>query len=242
MLFSLLMFFGLAAQIVDFLGIFGDQAQGHHVHKAFLEAPAQTDCFLLCSLWALASPSALTWAFLVAGKESACSAGDPSSTPGSGRSAREGIGNPLWYSWVSLAAQMVKNLPAIREAWVWSLGWETPRRRAWKPTLVFLPGESPWTEEPGGLQSMGLKESDTIKRLSTTHYNSNPSYLTLNYGYCSICPPLSPLPQEVKLLEDQSWTSSSLHHLSAPREEIRAQLMSEALHRWKFNWIIWDFF
>ena len=30
-----------------------------------------------------------------------------------------------------------------------------PWRRAWQPTPVFLPGESPWTEEPGGLQSMG---------------------------------------------------------------------------------------
>ena len=35
-------------------------------------------------------------------------------------------------------------------------GGKIPWRRKWKPTLVFLPGESPWTEEPGGLQSMGL--------------------------------------------------------------------------------------
>ena len=50
----------------------------------------------------------------------------------------------------SLVAQMVKNLPAVRETWVISLGWEDPLERAWEPTLVFLPGESPWTEEPGG--------------------------------------------------------------------------------------------
>ena len=37
--------------------------------------------------------------------------------------------------------------------WVGKIPW----RRAWQPTLVFLPGESPWTEEPGGLQSMGLQ-------------------------------------------------------------------------------------
>ena len=41
------------------------------------------------------------------------------------------------------------------EAQVRSLGREDPWRRAWQPTLVFLPGESPWTEEPGGLPSMG---------------------------------------------------------------------------------------
>ena len=46
--------------------------------------------------------------------------------PGLGGSPGEGIGNPLQYSWVSLVAQMVKNLPAMRETWVQSLGWEDP--------------------------------------------------------------------------------------------------------------------
>ena len=58
------------------------------------------------------------------GKESACDAGDPSSTPGLGRSARERIGYPLQYSWASLVAQLVKNPPAVRETWVQSLGWK----------------------------------------------------------------------------------------------------------------------
>ena len=60
------------------------------------------------------------------GKESACSAGDPSSIPGSGRSTGEGIGYPLQYSWASLVAQLVKNLPALWKTWVRSLGWEHP--------------------------------------------------------------------------------------------------------------------
>ena len=51
-------------------------------------------------------------------------------------------------------AQTVKNLSAIWETWVPSLGWEDPWRKAWQPTPVFLPGEFPWTEEPDGLQSM----------------------------------------------------------------------------------------
>ena len=49
------------------------------------------------------------------GKESTCSAGDPGSIPGSGRSPGEGIGYPLHYSWTSLVAQLVKNLPAMQE-------------------------------------------------------------------------------------------------------------------------------
>ena len=52
-----------------------------------------------------------------AGKESACNAGDPSSIPRLGRSPGEGIGYPLQYSWASLVAQNVKNLPAMWETW-----------------------------------------------------------------------------------------------------------------------------
>ena len=59
-----------------------------------------------------------------AGKESACNSGDPSSLPRLGRCPGEGIGYPLQYSWASLVTQMVKNPPAMRETWIWSLGWE----------------------------------------------------------------------------------------------------------------------
>ena len=55
------------------------------------------------------------------------------------------------YSWASLVAQMVKNPPAMWETWVEKTLW----RRAWQPTPVFLPGEFPWTEERGRLQSIG---------------------------------------------------------------------------------------
>ena len=51
-------------------------------------------------------------------KESACNAGDPSFISGSGRSTGEGIGYPLQYSWASLVAQLVKNLPAMQETWI----------------------------------------------------------------------------------------------------------------------------
>ena len=70
--------------------------------------------------WELGSPDSSV------GKESACNAGDPSSIPGSGRSAGEGIGYPLQYSWASLVAQLVKNQPAMQETWVRSLDWEDP--------------------------------------------------------------------------------------------------------------------
>ena len=59
----------------------------------------------------------------------------------------------------SLIAQLVKNLPAIQETCVQSLGWEDPLRRAWQTIPVFLPRESPQTEKPGRLQSMALQRT-----------------------------------------------------------------------------------
>ena len=59
-------------------------------------------------------------------KEPACNAGDSGFITGQGRSPGEGIGYPLQYSWASLLTQMVKNLPAIQETWVPSLGQEDP--------------------------------------------------------------------------------------------------------------------
>ena len=80
----------------------------------------------------------------------------------SGRSAREGIVYPLHYSWTSLVAQMVKNPPAMRETWIRSVGWKIPWIKKWQHTAVFLPGESPWTEESGGMQSMGSQSQTRI--------------------------------------------------------------------------------
>ena len=64
----------------------------------------------VCQLWGF--PDSLV------GKESSYKAGDFGSILGSGRSPGEGIGYPLQYSWASLVAQLVKNLPAMWETWV----------------------------------------------------------------------------------------------------------------------------
>ena len=90
-------------------------------------------------------------------KKSTCNAGDPGLIPGLGRSPGEGNGNPLQYSWASLVAQTVKNLPAMQETWVRSLGWEEPLEEEMATHSISLPGESPQTEKPGRLQSMGLQ-------------------------------------------------------------------------------------
>ena len=79
------------------------------------------------------------------GKVSSCNAGDSGSIPGSGRSAGEGIGCPLQYSWASLVAQMVKNPPAMQETWVRSLGWEDPLEKGKTTHSSILAKRIPWT-------------------------------------------------------------------------------------------------
>ena len=54
-------------------------------------------------------------------------------------------------------AQTVKRLPTMRETWVRSLGWKDPLEKEIATHSSILAWEIPWTEEPGGLQSMGLQ-------------------------------------------------------------------------------------
>ena len=82
------------------------------------------------------------------GKEFTRNAGDPGSIPGSGRSPGEGIDYPLQYSWASLVAQLVKNLPAMQGTWVQSLGQEDPLEKGKAPTPVCWPGEFPGLYSP----------------------------------------------------------------------------------------------
>ena len=79
------------------------------------------------------------------GKESACSARDPSLILGSGRSTGEGIDHPLQYSWASLVAQLVKNLPAMWETWVRFLSWEDPLEKGKATYSSILAWRIPWT-------------------------------------------------------------------------------------------------
>ena len=87
------------------------------------------------------------------GKESICNVGGLGSIPGSGRSAGERIGYPLQYSWASLATQLVKNPPAMREAWVLSLGREDPLEKGKATGSSILAWRFPWTAKSMGLQT-----------------------------------------------------------------------------------------
>ena len=58
---------------------------------------------------------------------------------------------------------MVKNLPAMQETWVRSLGWEDPLEKGTATHSSILAWRILWTEELGGLQYMGSQESDTAE-------------------------------------------------------------------------------
>ena len=104
-------------------------------------------------------------------KESACNAGDPGSTPGLGRSPGEGIGYLLQYSWASLVAQMVKNLPVMRETWVPSVGWEDPLEEGMATHSSILAWKIPmdigaWWATFHGVTKSQTRLSDQAQHLS----------------------------------------------------------------------------
>ena len=101
------------------------------------------------------------------GKESACNARDPAWIPGSGRSPGGGISYPLQYSWASSVTQLVKNSPALRETWVWSLDWEGPLEKGMATDSSILA----W--KIYGLFSLwGREESDTAEQISLSFFLS----------------------------------------------------------------------
>ena len=79
----------------------------------------------------------------------------------------------------SLETQLVKNLPAMQETQVQSLGWKDPRRRECLPTPVFLPGESHGQRSLSGYSAWGRKESDTIEWLTLSLLLSYMNYLCI---------------------------------------------------------------
>ena len=70
-------------------------------------------------------------------------------------------------------AQQVKNLPAMQETWVRSPDQEDPLEKGMATHSSILAWRIPWTEEPCGVQSMGLQSQTRLKRPSTAHNTVN---------------------------------------------------------------------
>ena len=147
-----------------------------------------------------------------AGKESTCNAGDPGLIPGLERSPEEGMGYPLQYSWASLVAQTVKNLPAMQETWIWSLGWEDPLEEGMATHSSILVWKIPWTEEPGGLQSTGLQRvgHDWVTQHSTALERYLGKYCLFPETHSTIAPEVCAWIIDVLRRETGGWGGEML--------------------------------
>ena len=129
-------------------------------------SPSNLELQLLLSLqvWKLCSPSR-------------ASTSSSSPHPRDQDTAEQGlIGTGLWslvlseaVQVASLVVQLVKNPPAMRKTWAKSLGWEDPLEEGMSTHSSVLAWRIPWTEEPGGLQSMG---SQRVRHDRATKHNS----------------------------------------------------------------------
>ena len=109
-------------------------------------------------------------------------------------------------------AQTVKNMPAMQETGVPSLGWEDPRKKGMTTHSNILAWRIPWTKEPGGLWSMGWQESDPTEQLT----------LSLYFHFISqMCPASLPHPTaELQSgMEDLSFVRLWLNGYSKPDPE-----------------------
>ena len=82
--------------------------------------------------------------------------------PGSGRSTGDEIGYSLQYSWASLVAQLVKNLLAMQEPWVRSLGWEDSLEKGTATHSSILAWRIPWTVAHQAPLSMGILQASKL--------------------------------------------------------------------------------
>ena len=93
------------------------------------------------------------------------------------RNAIEHIGFYQTYHHIDFpGGSVVKNLPAMQETRVGSLGQEVLLEKEAATHSSILAWEIPWTEEPGGLQSMGSQESDMTQRLNHYHHDMERTY------------------------------------------------------------------
>ena len=126
---------------------FPEYGKGHPLQYSCLEN--SMDCILhgVTKSWTRLSNFHffLGFHYSSVGTEYTCNAGDPGLIPGSGRSTGEGIGYPLQYSWTSLVAQLVKNLLAMQETCIQSLGWEDTLEKGMATHSRILAWRIPWT-------------------------------------------------------------------------------------------------
>ena len=124
-----------------------------------------------------------------------------------------------WLLWASLVAQMVKNLPAIREIWVWSLGQEDPLVKGMATHSSILSWRIPWTEEPGGLQSL------VLQRVGQDWVRFGQDWVTNTFTFHLVLTSQRSLkPSSLKFPQLPPWLSKCLSVFPCPPENTEASL------------------
>ena len=137
---------------------------------------------------------------------------------------------------------MVKNLPAMQETWIWSLGWEDPLEKRMTTHSCILAWRTPWTEEPGGLQSIGLQRvgHNWATGLNWTDYTAVDNLASLVTQMVKNLPTIQEIwvwslgwenPQEGKMA-----TLSSILAWRIPWTEEPGRLQSMGSQRVRHNW------
>ena len=93
----------------------------------------------------------------------------------------------LGISWASLAAQTVKNLFAMQDTWVWSLGRKDPLEKEMATHSSILAWRIPWTEEPGVLHSMGSQSHTERQALSLLGISCCGCCCSVTKSYMTLC-------------------------------------------------------
>ena len=124
----------------------------------------------------------------------------------------------------SLVAQLVKNLLAMQETWVRSLGWEDPLRREWLPAPVFLLGESHGKRKPDRLQCMGWQRVRHDRETNTFAFSCCGDQALGHTGFCSCKCGLSgcssqPLQHRLSSCGTQAWLLHGMWNHHRPKIE-----------------------
>ena len=139
---------------------------------------------------------------------------------------------------VFLMAEMVRNLPAMQQTWVWSLGWEDPLEKGMAPDSSILAWRIPWTEEPGRLQSMGSQRVryDWMTNSHTLPHLQKVFLISLSLPFSVECALLVPC-----------WPPVGRRLLAYPREPLLCtrhwlgiDIMLGSLNPWHFH-SVWQF-
>ena len=137
----------------------------------------------------------------------------------------------------SLVAQMIKNPPAVRETWVWSLGWEDPLEKGMAIHSIILAWRIPCTEGPGRLQFMGSQ------RLGHNWVTKSVQFSSVSQSCPTLCNPVGcstpGLPVHHQLPEFTQthvrWVSDAIqpsHPLSSPSPPAFNLSQSQGLFQW----------